>query len=229
MDPEKLLVKVSLGKKLSASEFDDIVHALSEIDLNSMARTGLVDEAYALLHLLGRAKAYQHIQLMEKYLGAKDPLLVSMILEVLCLDWGRAEDYIERLIDFSLGVSWDEEEDVRQTALKILGEYLRPRLFAEPVQEKKKSGGGRRAALKPEDAEAGQKPKRVLELLLGILADVDLSHSLRQTAYLSLGRASGKEWQELPSECAILNLEKGTKDLDLEMLERLGQLLISSS
>jgi hypothetical protein len=232
MDPEKLLVKVSLGKQLSDVELSEVVHALTQIDVERMAATGLVDEAYALLHLLGKAKAYQSIQLLEKYLEAKDALTVSLVLEILCLDWDRTEGYIERLIDFSLGVSWDEEDDVRQTALKILGEYLRRRLAAEEgrAQEegKKKTKKNRRQDEAIHVVSGSDKTRRVLELLFGFISDIGLSQSTRQGAYFALCRAAGKEWDELPSECAMLSFEAGSSDLDQALLDNFQRLLAES-
>ena len=216
MDPDKLLVKVSLGKKLTAAEMEDVIHALTKIDPQAMGRAGLVDEAYSLLHLLGRAKVFHCIQLLEKYLESKDPLTVALVLEILCFDWGRSEGYIERVIDFALGVSWDLEEDVRQTAIKILGEYLRGRF---------ESANSKSNDTLPEDIQivpGGDKTKHVLELLFGILSDQELGQATRQGAYFALCRAGGKEWTELPSECAVLNLERDSPDLDWAMLAKLA-------
>ncbi|MFN8392391.1 MAG: hypothetical protein U0136_19010 [Bdellovibrionota bacterium] len=235
MDPEKLLVKVSLGKALTEAELSDVVHALTEIDISEMAKVGLVDEAYSLLHLLGRAKAYNCVQLLEKYLEAKDPLTASLVLETLCLDWGRSENYLERVIDFSLGVSWDEEDDVRQTALKVLGEYLRERLGAgdspDPADGKKRSKKLKAEPIKKgvHVVTVGDKTKRVLDLLLAMFADPELSQSTRQGAYLALCRAAGKDWQDLPSECAVIDLSEQSGDVDHPMLSMLRQLSSDSS
>ena len=206
MDPEKLLVKISLGKKLSEKELDDLRDALERIELKHLGKAGLMDQAYALVHLISKAGLKQFAYLIEPYLEAKDSLLVALVLETLCLQWKEREGYIERVIDFALGSGWDEDEDVRETALKILGEYLRETLPAS---------GGRPA----------EKPRRVLELLLSTVQDSEVSDACRQSAYSALSRAAGKEWEELPSEYAALDFGPESKDLDQPMLHKLSETL----
>lgn len=200
VDPEKLLVKVSLGKKLSEKELSAVEEALSRIDLKQLSKAGVMDEAYALIHLVSKAKLQQLAFMLEPYLEAKDAPIVSLVLETLCLEWGTSEAYIERVIDFALGASWDEEEDVRQSAIKILGEYLHTKL-----QEK----------------QLGEKPKRVLELILSIFAQPEDDPFIRQRAYSALCRAGGKSEDELPSEFVMLDLSDDSSDVDWNMLEKL--------
>jgi len=208
MDPEKLLVKVSLGKKLTSEELQRVIDAFEELSPQNFSRVGAIDDAYALAHLLSRAGNAQQAYLIERYLEAKDPLLVSLVLETLCLTWNLSAAYLERVMSFALGESWDYDEDVRHTAIKVLGEYLRGQLI-----EGKSAGNPANWF----NQSAGQ----ALELLLSIFGDENGERLTRQAAYRALSRASGKEWVELPAELAQLDFSENSKDIDDKMISDL--------
>lgn len=208
MDPEKLLVKVSLGKKLAPEELENILQAFDELWADKFSRLGAVDDAYNLVHLLSRAGDAQHAYLIERCLEAKDPLLVSLTLETLCLTWGLGAAYLERVMSFALGESWDYDEDVRHVAIKILGEYLREQFSRDAKVEK---------AANWYNQIVGQ----ALELLFSILNEEKTERLTRQSAYRALARAAGKSWEELPSELAHLDFSGEKKNLDEKMLAAL--------
>lgn len=212
MDPEKLLVKVSLGKKLTEEELQNVIDAFEELSPQNFSRVGAVDDAYALAHLLSRAGNAQQAYLIERYLEAKDPLLVSLVLETLCLNWNLSAAYLERVMSFALGESWDYDEDVRHAAVKILGEYLRGQ-FAEGAQTGKSANW------------FNQSGGQALELLFSILGDETLERLTRQAAYLALCRAAGKEWDQMPAEFAQLDFSEASTELDREMLNKLKEKL----
>ncbi len=205
MDPERLLLKLSSGKRLTAAEVAGVVELLE----SASEESGL-DDSYSCLLIVGRAGLKEHRRLVERYLDTKDPLTVSLALEILCLQWHATEDYLERALDFALGVSWDTDDDVRGMSLRVLGEYLR------------ESWDGHI----PESC--SDKQLKVLGLVLSVFEDEALDPLVRQSAYNSLCRAAGKEWEELPSECVLLNFESGSTDVDWPMIERLRQLSLSS-
>ena len=209
MDPEKLLVKVGLGKPLTGAETDEILDTLKNLNVQSLSKAGIVDEVYALVHLVSKANVRQSAYLIERYLESKDPLLVSLVLETLCLEWELSAAYLERVMSFALGESWDYDEDVRQAALKILGEHLRKQLRATEPDGKKPHTW------------FDETPKHALEILLGILEDDSLENLTRRAAYCALCRAAGKEYDELPAEYVQIDFSAESKDLDFEMIAKL--------
>jgi len=209
MDPEKLLVKVGLGKPLTAAESAEILDALKNLNVQSLSKAGIVDEVYALVHLVSKADLRQSAYLIERYLESKDPLLVSLVLETLCLEWELSAAYLERVMSFALGESWDYDEDVRQAALKILGEHLRKQLRATESDGKKPLTW------------FDETPKHALEILFSILEDSSLEALTRRAAYCALCRASGKSYDELPAEYTQIDFGEESSDLDRDMLRRL--------
>lgn len=220
MDPEKLLLKIGTGKKLSEEECAHVVEQLQSVDTEDLGRKLSVDDVYSYLVVLGRAKLFQHRNLLERYLETRDPLTVALVLEMLCLDWKFVEQYIERVVNFALGVAWDNEDDVRLMALKILGEYLQQAALS-PGQDKKKLASTRSKECQTIDL-------YVLELLFSVFDDEEISAWTRQAAYSSLCRAAGKAWDEIPGECVQIDFGDQSSDLDREMLASLRRLMPSS-
>ncbi len=196
VDPDKLLVKIHSGKKLSELELTEILHVVSHFRLNKDDVGTSLDEIYSYLVVLGEAHAYTHRQVLERYLELHDPLTVSLVLEILCLKWNLTEEYLERVIQFTLGAPWDDEYDVQQMAIKVLGEFL---------FEARKNTKTR---------ELNTKELRVLELLLSIFEDEQIDSWVRQRAYQSLCRTSGKSWEEIPSEYMQIDFKTAPPPLD---------------
>lgn len=200
MDLEGLLLRINSGKDLQRSEVEEVAALFAWMhEDHRVAQRISLDEVYSMLLVLGRAQIAEHRPLLERYLNSKDPVTVSLVLEILCLDWGVTEEILERVLDFALGVSWDTEDDVRHTALKILGEYLQ----TNPTK--------------------GEKQRQVLQLLLSVFDDVDGGRRTRQAAYYALCRAATRPWEEIPSEYKLLDLQANSQDLDHTMLEQLRQ------
>jgi hypothetical protein len=83
--------------------------------------------------------------------------------------WDKTEKYLEYVRAFLRGVDWDDEEDVRQIAISIAGEYLRGRWDEELFQQ-----------------------------LLDIATNDHDLPAIRVTAIRALGRALGDNWTEFP-------------------------------
>lgn len=197
MDVEKMLVRLNSGEKLKEAELDEVVRLLrGMLDSPEDFRDLGVDDAYELLTVLTRAKAHQHRSLLERFFDDKDPLTVTLVLEALCLDWGWIEEYLERVINFALGVSWDAEQDIRHCAIKILGEYL----------------------FRLRSAGSSPQAREIMQLLLDAVGDEELNHWTRKAAYLALCRAAGKDWEELPPEYRKLDFSAGSADIDATVL-----------
>lgn len=198
MDVDALLSKIGAGRKLKPAELAEVVELLSSGEEEIKKHNLTLDDIYSLLVVLGKTGLLQYRPLLERYLDSEDALTVSYVLETLCLDWNLVDEYVERLGSFALGNSWDTEDDVRQIALKCLGEYL----YAKTVTGDK-----------------SVRPGRFLELILGIFDDDESEHRTRQSAYYALLRAFGKPWEEIPSEFARLDLSESSKELDRSVID----------
>lgn len=203
VDPERLLVKLNSHEPLEEGELESVAEALRLTLSQTQGRRLSLDDVYSYVLVIGRARAEQYRDLLEAQLEQKDTFTAALILEILCLEWGRTEEYLERVLHFALGVAWDDEQDVQNTALKILGEYLHA------------------AMRKEKDRRLSLRTREVLMLLLSVFDDESVEHWSRQNAYVALLRASGAELEDLPSECAWLSLESDSEDIDWECLKGL--------
>jgi hypothetical protein len=217
MDTEKMLFTLSEGKPLLAEEIAEVTELLEGSEGIAGGRGFSVDDVYSCLLVVGRGKLFDYRHVVEQYLQAEDALTVALVLEMLCLDWGFVEEYLEQVISFALGVPWDEDEDVRQTALKILGEYL---FASEP---------SRRDKAEAQDEIKLARRRHVLDLLVCVFQDEAAEQWTRQASYYALCRAYGKKWEEIPPECVMLDLKIGSADLDQKVLDYVAQFLPGKS
>ncbi len=135
--------------------------------------------AYQALHILGLMGATEHRALVESYLESpRDPMLARIALVVLCNHWGLAEDYRDALEAFVRGVAWDEEDDVRLVAISAAGELSR------------------------ETGDLG-----LIGVLLSVATDGQQRVLLREAATSALARATGVQWEEIPSPASLLDPE----------------------
>ncbi len=209
MDPEKLLLQISNGKTLSPEEVEELIHLLEGAAVGDELRRDIsLDDVYSYLVVLGRAKCTRARHVLERYLEMRDPLTVALVLEVLCLEWGFTEEFLERVVNFAVGVAWDYDEDVKQTALKILGEYL-----LTSLRSRKENDG----AMLPRE-------QRVIDLLFTTFDDQAGKIWCRQAAYFALCRAGGLSWEELPGECTSLDFSSRKGEVRYDVLDRLRAL-----
>lgn len=161
-------------EKLSQEEIDNVATELQQPEPEA--------DRYILLFILGRAGALSYRWLVEQFLACEDdPMLSRKALEVLCDDWNDTARYLDQVLEFVLGVKWDEEEDVRPMAISIAGEYLRS--HDEP---------------------------RLLSELVRIFENEDEPQTMREGAYFALARAAGRDWKELPSAARHFDLSQDT-------------------
>ena len=120
------------------------------------------------------------------------------------MEWDRFEDYLERIISFAVGVSWDEDEDVKQSAIRILGEYLASGLSLEAGRESNRDL----------EITLSDDQREVVLFLLRTFFDRTLESWTRQSAYCALLRASGVRAQGLPNDCVMLDFTPGSTDID---------------
>ena len=202
MEAEELLSKVSKGQELSPEQIQDVVDVLSNW-YEEKPRENNINELYAYLILIKKSKLKQHHKLVATFLREKDALIVSLVIEILCLEWSYTEEYLPHIISIALGLSWDLDSDAREQAMKVLGEY-------QNQQSKKDS--------------------KILELLFNALEDKDNDMFLRKTAYNSISRAMEIEWESLPADCKLIDfdsksLAKDHPEIDLEVLKKAKSLV----
>ena len=215
LDAEKLLVDISDGKEIPEEHISYVVDCLNAVDTTDLGRVPSIDAVYAYLVVIGKLRRFEHRPILERYLDANDVLTVSQVLETLCLDWGGTAEYLERVFNFALGVGWDYDDDVRLSAIRILGEFI--------------AASGAKASSQRPAQEIGDSHLQVFELLLGVFDDKDAESWTRQQAYFSLCRGLGKQWSELPGECVNLDLSAGSEDVDWQLIDQCRELLNSSS
>lgn len=207
LDADKMLVELNSGGKLSGETLAKVASYLEAIDLSEAAGLDL-DNMYALLLVLARAHSYEHGYLFEKFFELHDAMTAIMILETLCIDWDKTEEYMEHVLRFALGAAWDEDEDVRQFALKIIGEHVRALMMKDSLSSSQQHHA-----------------KRMVELVLRTFEDESQDNWVRQAAYRALGRIAMKDWEELPAECSVPNFKPGSDSFEPEIIEGSAQLV----
>lgn len=200
MDPEKLLNEINKGKGISEEVLLEVVELLSK----DCQKTLSADDIYSYISILGVAEAKSHRHLLEKFIDYKDPLTVVKVLKILCSDWGFGAEYLERVISFALGVSWDEEDDLRQAAMGILGEFLH--------------------GVDSDDDVHKDQRRQVTDLLFSVFEDKQLDVLSRISAYRALCRAAKLSWEDITAECMMIDVESGSKDIDWEVLKKLRKI-----
>ena len=211
IDTEKLLIRLHDGGELSKDELEEIRALLNSAKDQDSEPKIPVDLVYSYLVVLSRAKAADSKEVLERFLNSEDSLTVALVLDTLCMRWGGTEEYLEQLISFSLGAIWDSEEDVRQTAIFILGEYLHDTLG---------SGG--------ESDYAAERREKIIELLLDIFESDENEDWIRQSAYRAVCRAAGRDWEQLPTEGSPMDLARDGGDIDCELLDQMRKNLAAS-
>jgi hypothetical protein len=165
------LLKATSERRLNDAEVDSVARELA---------SGQADDPYSSLLLIGRASAIRHRELVETFLDRHgDPMLVRLALQILCKFWEFTPDYVDRVVGCMQRSDWDEEDDARQMAFSIAGEYLRAARNAKMLAE-----------------------------LLRVVNDNAEGSVLRGDAYLALARAMGKEWTELPKPSRLPPIEQ---------------------
>ncbi len=218
IDPEEMLSKLNSGKGLSSMEIEQVVSMLELVKIakpvsketieirgvsakqdESRIRQPGVDEIFSLIKIIGKAELKDRREVVESFLLHDDPLTVSLVLEILCLKWKETDRYLEQVVNFALGVSWDDEGDVADTAIGILGEYLHDNM-ADLSGEKELHFD------------------HVKSLLVDILKNDTLDQWLRQKSYFSILRAMGKDWSEIPSECSLIDFSRESGEIDWRLV-----------
>jgi hypothetical protein len=147
---------------LRGHELDQAVAALKD------PRSGA--DPYTLLHIIGHAMDNSYEGLVVSYLDCpEDPLLSRLALQILCNYWSKTSRYITYVKRFLAGVDWDDEGDVQQVAVSVVGEFLREKWDDE-----------------------------LFRSLLDLALDEDDVRQMRIPAIEALARALGDYWIDMP-------------------------------
>jgi HEAT repeat protein len=145
------------------------------------------EDRYTMLQIVGEAGDKQYRPLVERFLESPDdPMLARLALEILAHYWGDVDRYLDQVKRFLHGVSWDDQDDVRQMAIFRAGDYL----LTNPDED-------------------------LLADLIRVVTDKSEDHMIRQTAYLALGWAMGMDRRELPPASRIFDVEAEIGRTDL--------------
>ena len=120
MEYDKLLVKIETEGACPENELGEVVGFLDSIDVGDCEGAQL-DATYAALTVVGKAREEKYLPVLEKFLEFHDALTCSKLLQILCDDWQLTKHYVENLIRFGVGVSWDDDDEVQQTSLRPSG------------------------------------------------------------------------------------------------------------
>jgi hypothetical protein len=135
LDYDGLLVSISKGSKLTNEEVKAI-HDLVLFNLKSPREKRELEDLYASLTVLDKASDSSLSYLVAQYLDFQDPLIVSYALEILVIKWSKYEEIKERLIQFSLGMPWDYDQDLRVMSLNCI-EHILLEASSTKVEHKK--------------------------------------------------------------------------------------------
>ena len=207
-DPDELLSKLAKDEKLSGEEIAKVIETLENWGLG--LRDVSLDDLFNYIVVFRKADLRDHHSVLAKFLNVKDALTVSLVLEVLCLDWEMSAEYLGHVVSIAVGLAWDLEGDAREQALKILGEYLRSHKMPEIYNKE--------LTLRKNELE-------ILNLLFSILDDQTNDVFLRKSAYLAIARGVGVEWEDLPGECVLLDFDSFDPRVNTSMLEYLRKKL----
>jgi hypothetical protein len=82
-------------------------------------------DLYTLIHILGKSGAFEHRELIEKFIyESKDPFIVGIAFNAVLNYFDFILDYGNEIKVFMKGVDWDTDDDIRISALSTAGRYL---------------------------------------------------------------------------------------------------------
>jgi hypothetical protein len=197
MIEDSLLNKIQRGSKLSVAEKKILGNHLQ--DTKSLS----ADHLYEVISALGRGDVKEYSTILERHLDHEDPLIVSLVLEILCIKWDQIETLLERVLHFALGQQADESGDIQRSAIEILGVYL--------------------SKSSTNNSPSNEQRKRIIALLLLLLQDQFVDSDTKKEAYFSLWCGSGRPAEKLPSRYSKLDFSPTSKQIDHELLSKLKE------
>lgn len=110
------LVERAKAEQVSSEEIEKIANALP-----GSAGT----DTYRLLYVLLRMRARKYEDLIAGFISyPSDAQVAALALSNLCVQWGLAGRYRDRIIEAIDGIGWDDFGELKQSAISAAGEYL---------------------------------------------------------------------------------------------------------
>lgn len=172
-EPSEYLATLAAGGTISKNDARKIAEELAGAVQSEDPDEWDFDRVYELVLVVGKGKIGEATASLERLLDAQEPMTMCLVLTILCEDWGRIADYLERVMTFAVGTVWDEELDVQERAIELLGQYVHNRISQEKGL-------------------ASEAVRRVIELLWQQLASADENWIVRRAAYQAMLAALGR-------------------------------------
>ena len=119
LDFDDLLCNISRGDKLPKENKEQIASFIqAQISMPREKRS--LEDLFAACTVLEKADDPKLGYLLELAFEIPDPLLVSLALETLIIKWDIYEHLTERLIQYTLGASFDHDGDIRMSAFECI-------------------------------------------------------------------------------------------------------------
>ncbi|MCB1118043.1 MAG: hypothetical protein KDK50_05650 [Chlamydiia bacterium] len=154
------------GAKSGRVTQDEFEYAVKELE--SASRDGFNRDTYWYLLVVGIMGSSEYAPLFERFLKCPEkPSLTAAALDGLCYYWSLTPKYIDILVTFIKGVSWDTHADARISAMRCAGSYLRD-----------------------------NENKKLLWMLMYVFSNEEENEVMQETAYMAIARAVGQSWEE---------------------------------
>lgn len=122
MDPNKYNYYYLRARRgtITPEEIEEVRAELQNPEHKGKLRTLLLAlETHSWVH-----KVQMHMDVMEPFLKGPDVGLASFVLMTLCAVYGLTSEYTREVLEFMKGVPWDPGNEVRGTAISVVGFYL---------------------------------------------------------------------------------------------------------
>ena len=117
----EILFQYAKSGNIYVSELNYAINKVQSLEINPCD-----SELYNCLFIVGLMGSPEHTKIIIKFLHCpEDPMLSALALKILCIYWQLSENYLNEIKQFINGVEWDELDDIRTSALRCGGEYLK--------------------------------------------------------------------------------------------------------
>jgi len=197
LDFDEMLYKLSREETLAKDEIIALEHFIST-QVKAPREKRPLEDLYAALKVVSKSNSPKLSYLVEMCLDLSDPLIICLALEILIAQWNLGNNYEERLIQFTLGIPSDHDNDIKECAIKCISLHLSKSKLSTKLK-----------SIKPSEA-------RFLNLFLEILGDEKEDEYIRETTYNSLLKIFKLSPEDSPNE----EEEEEEKDKNLAYLGR---------
>ena len=123
-DWSKLKLKADAGT-LTTTELRHVVQRLNERAKTWRDDLEATFETASLISIVGSAGVTEHAGLVSQFLAVPNSWIASSAIVALCYDFGLQNACAGYLFEFLKGVPWDDDNELRDTAIRAAGKVLR--------------------------------------------------------------------------------------------------------